>query len=90
MNYLSLPFAAFVLLLLILYYLVPKKGSFVVLLCGSLLFYACFDLRYLPFLLFTALTSFFAAKLLERSEKRRLILTLCIALNAAVWFVEEA
>ena len=87
MNYLSLPFAAFVLLLLILYYLVPKKGRFVVLLCGSLLFYACFDLRYLPFLLFTALTSFFAAKLLERGDRRRLILTLCIALNAAVWFV---
>ena len=71
MSYLSLKFALFVLLFVILFYVVPKKFRGPVLLCASLIFYGLFDLRYFLFLGFTALTTFFAAKVLEKTTKKK-------------------
>ena len=85
MSYLSLAFAGFVLLVMTVFYLLPIKFRWVFLLIGSLLFYASFDLRYLPFVLFTALTTFFGAKLIRKTEKKRLVLGSVISLNVAVW-----
>ena len=76
MSYLSLKFALFVLLFVILFYVVPKKFRGPVLLCASLIFYGLFDLRYFLFLGFTALTTFFAAKVLEKRLRRKLWLQL--------------
>lgn len=87
MNYLSLTFAAFVAVLFILYYVVPKKTRGIILLLGSLAFYACYDLRYLLFLLFVAASTFFAALGINRLRRKRLVMLLCIGANAALWFV---
>lgn len=86
MSYLSLTYAAFVLLLMVLYYLLPVRLRGLVLLAGSLYFYGCFDLRYIPFLLFTTLTTWLASHGLERFGRKRWVLVSCIGVNAAVWF----
>ena len=49
MSYLSLPFAAFVLVVFLLFYLLPKSLRWAVLLLASLVFYGLFDGRYLFF-----------------------------------------
>lgn len=87
MNYLSLTFAAFVLVVALFYYLLPKKCRGGVLLIASLVFFGCFDLRYLLFLLFAALSTFLAAKFLEKAKKKKLLIGACIAANAAVWLL---
>lgn len=86
MNYLSFTFAFFVLILLVIYYVLPKKVRPYVLLCGSLFFYSCFGLAYMPFLLFTALSSFFCAIALNRVRYKKLLVFGCVAVNFAVWF----
>ncbi len=86
MSYLSLSFAGFVLLLIVIFYLLPHRARWVLLLIGSLFFYACFGLRYLPFLLFTSLTTFFGAKLIKKTNKKKSILVSVIVSNVAVWF----
>lgn len=91
-SYLSPEFALFTLVLLLLYHLTsitPPAWSFQpgwVLLAGSILFYCAFPLKYLLFLLFTALSTFFCALALPSLRRRKLALGLCAAANAAVWF----
>lgn len=53
---------------------------------GELVFYCSFDLRYLPFLLFTALSTWLASKALEKFGQKRWVLLSCIGANAALWF----
>ncbi len=86
MNYLSLAFAILVAFALLLYYIVPQKMRGAVLLVSSLVFYASFDLRYLLFLLFTALSTFLTAKCLHRFSRKVLAVGICVASNVAVWF----
>lgn len=87
MNYLSFSFLGFVAVVLLLFYLVPQKVRPYVLLCGSIFFYCCFTWKYLPFLLFVAVSTFFAAKYLAASQRKKLLLILCIVANMLVWFV---
>jgi len=85
MSYLSIKFAAFVMLMMVGFYLFPKKSRWILLLCGSVFFYACFDLKYLPFLLFTALITYLGALTVCKTGKKKLVLTVCIAVNAVLW-----
>lgn len=86
MSYISLKFALFVAVIFGLYYVLPKKARAWVLLAGSIFFYGCFSPKYLLFLLFASASTFYVAKLLPRINKKRLIITACIAVNAGVWF----
>ena len=56
MTLTSLSFYLLVLALLVLYYLVPKRFQWVVLLIGSYAFYAFVCLRYMGFIVITTLT----------------------------------
>ena len=87
MSYLSMTFAAFVMLLMVIYYLLPVKARGLILLLGSLMFYGCFDLRYSLFLLTTAVSTFICAGQLLKAKNRRLILASVIVLKAGIWFV---
>ncbi len=87
MNYLSFAFAFFVIILLLTYYILPKKARPYILLCGSLFFYGCFALEYMPFLLLTAVSSFFCAKAIGFVKQKKLLVFSCVAVNFAVWFV---
>ena len=53
MLFTSLPFIIFAILLFFLYYLVPKKGQWIVLLIGSLVFYFWAGWKYFIFLVGT-------------------------------------
>ncbi len=86
MSYLSLTFAAFVAVMLVLYYLLPMKLRPWILLAGSLFFYGCFDLRYMIFLLVAAASTFLCARFLPRLKKKGFWIGGCIVLNAAIWF----
>ncbi len=87
MNYLSLGFALFVAVVLVLYYLLPQKIRGGVLLISSLFFYACFNVKYLFFLLFTGITTYSVAKNLFRFKAKKTVIGCCIAANAALWFM---
>ncbi len=86
MNYLSLSFAAFVALTAFLYYIFPIKWRGSILLIASLVFYGCFNLKYLAFLLFTSLSTFIVARFVTRCKHKKLLIGLCIAANAGIWF----
>ena len=62
MTLTSLSFYLLVLALLVLYYLVPKRFQWVVLLIGSYAFYAFVCLRYMGFIVVTTLTTYFGAR----------------------------
>ncbi len=88
MSYLSLSFPLFVIFLLFIYYLMPSKKQWLVLLSGSLFFYLCFDPAYFLYFLVTILSTYAAGILIEKYPRhRKLSLILCICLNAGIWFV---
>ena len=72
MNLLSSGFLCFLIVLAILYFLVPKRFQWVVLLAGSLFFYAMNSVRNLIFLGLTAGTAWLAAQRMSslREEQR--------------------
>ena len=86
MNYLSLDFVGFVAVAFLAYYIMPKKVRWGVLLLASLGFYALFDLKYVAFLLFAALSTYGTALLLGKGKLKGLLISLCILANAGVWF----
>ena len=70
MSITSYPFIAFVLLLLLCYYLIfAKRGQWVCLLAASLLFYALAGPKNLVFLLLTALTCYLGGRKLYTYEQ---------------------
>ena len=71
MSILSVSFLLFCAALLILYYLLPKKAQWLVLLAFSLGFYGLAGWRALPFLLVTALSCWGTALYLQRSAERQ-------------------
>ena len=71
MTFLSGGFLLLVGGLLLIYYLLPKRFRYLVLLAGSAVFYALAGRAYLPFLAFTVVTVCGAARLLGRSLDRQ-------------------
>ena len=70
MTLTSLPFLLFAAVTILLYYVLPKRVQWVVLLVASGLFYAAAGSWYLPFILTTILTTFFLARIMEKHAKR--------------------
>ncbi|MBO4325849.1 MAG: MBOAT family protein [Clostridia bacterium] len=60
MSFVSLGFLAFLAVLILLYYLVPKKGQWILLLAGSVFFYAFAGWSALIFIAVTALSTYLA------------------------------
>ncbi len=70
MSYISLTFALFCFILLLVYYLAPKKYQWVVLLSGSVVFYLFSGVKYILYVVITALTSYVAAVLIHKNKKK--------------------
>lgn len=74
MSYQSLTFIAFSAIALLLYYICGKKLQLWVLAAANLAFYAFAGLKYLPFLLVTMVTTFFAGRAIgavyEKGDKK--------------------
>ena len=86
MSFTSLTFAYFCLAVLVLYWLVQRKGwQNVILLVASLLFYGWIHPWYAILLAISTTADFFLAKAMFRSQERtRLFLTLSLVLNLGV------
>ena len=69
MTYTSLAFALFYLILLTVYYLVPKKSQWIVLLIGSIAFYLFSGVKYILYVVITAFTTYIAAILTHKNKK---------------------
>ena len=88
MSYASIEFLLFVLVLVLIYYIFPKKHRYIVLLIGSLVFYYLFSGKYIIFILLSSVITYFSGKLIEKyNDKRKLILTLSILLNLSFLLV---
>ena len=72
MNYLSLTFAAFVVVAVLLYYLLPKNFRWTVLLASSVFFYGLFDIKYMLFLLFASVGTYVTALCMNKCSKKKL------------------
>ena len=62
MSFVSTGFVLFFLLTAVIYYAVPQRGKWIVLLCASYAFYALNNTKALVFIIASTLISFFAAK----------------------------
>ena len=71
MTLTSLSFFAYVLAAVIVYYVCPKKWRYLALLAASIAFYAVISLKYLPFLLFTAFSTWAGALWLCHVDQSR-------------------
>ncbi len=70
LNIISLYFIAFFIILSVVYYCIPKKFQWLILLTGSLVFYLSSDIRFFIFLLMSITTTFYAAKALHRLNEK--------------------
>ena len=70
MTLTSFPFLIFAAVTLLLYYLLPKRCQWVVLLVASTLFYAAAGGWYLPFILVTILTTYLLARVIATHAQR--------------------
>ena len=88
MSILSIEFLAFLAVLVGLYYLIPGKYRPYVLLAGNIFFYCQFDIRFLPFLLFSILSVFFGGWALEKAHPnpKKWILGSVLLLNLGLLF----
>ncbi len=89
MTFNSFEFLLFYPLVLLLYFVLPKKSRPVVLLIASYYFYACSQLDLIYLIFGTTLVSYIAALGIERTEKiaiRRALLTLTLVVCFGVLF----
>lgn len=86
----SVPFMIFLPIAVLLFYIVPKKYQNIYLLAVSYYFYACFDLRAVPFIAVATLVSFYAAKAIEtkegKSRTRAMLLALLVNIGMLLVF----
>ncbi|MCR4656304.1 MAG: MBOAT family protein [Lachnospiraceae bacterium] len=66
MSFITLRFAGFVIIAVLLYYVVPRKWQWVVLLAASWYFYLCTGITRIFYILFTTASTFYTALLLEK------------------------
>lgn len=71
MLFTSYSFIAFMAVLLLAYYLVPKKCQWPLLLAASYIFYFMAGAGYLVYILVTTLTVYFAARMIDRNAGRQ-------------------
>lgn len=88
MSILSIEFLAFLAVIIGFYYLLPGKCRPYVLLAGNIFFYLQFDIRFIPFLLFSILSVFFGAWIMEKASARgkKWILGCILLLNIGLLF----
>lgn len=65
MSFVSLKFALFVIICLLVYYLMPKRFRWTVLLVASYVFYAFCGIKYMPYIIVTTITTYFAGRAIE-------------------------
>ncbi len=70
MSFTSFEFFCFLAVTVLLYYILPKKTQWVILLIGSLVFYAFAGGFYLPYILITIVSSYIISMLIRKNADR--------------------
>ena len=70
MSFNTIAFGVFVLSVIVLYYVVPKRFQWILLLIASYFFYAFASVKFIPFIVMTTLTSYIAALMIGKNHKR--------------------
>lgn len=86
----SMPYAIFLPSIFILYWIIPQKKRWILLLVGSYYFYMSWNYKYVVLIFYTTIVSYVAALLLERTKKKYLkniILMVTLVLCLGVLFV---
>lgn len=86
MTYNSISFLVFFPIVLLFYYLLPKRYQHIGLLIMSLFFYLCSNVLFLPYLLLATISSYFCAKGMSGKNKK-LLLWIGILINAGMLFM---
>lgn len=71
MSFVSFEFAIFVIFVLAVYYITNEKYRWIVLLVSSFVFYGLCGIKYFVYILFTVITTYFAAILMNRITDRQ-------------------
>lgn len=89
MNFLSLKYIAFLAFAALCCYRLVHKYRNAVLLALSYLFYACFDIRFLPYIALTTAATYAFAIFMERRPPRgrKLALALAVIFNIGILFI---
>ena len=82
----SVPFMIFLPIAVFIYYIIPHKLQKAYLLLVSYYVYACFDLRAVPFIVIATLSSFLAAKAIDKKQgkARKNALVVCAVVNVGM------
>lgn len=67
----SFAFAVFLPIVFVLYWVMPHKGRWILMLVASYYFYMSWNAKYVFLILFTTIISYVAAILLEKTERIR-------------------
>lgn len=70
MSYISITFLAFVSIMFLLYFLLPKRMQWVVLLLSSYVFYIAAGWKFVPFLVLTTVTVFFCRAVAWQNKRQ--------------------
>lgn len=76
----SLEFMFFFPIIVFFYFIFPKKHRYLWLLVTSYYFYGCWNPKYMVWLLFSTVTTYFSARIM-RGNKRKIALFICIICN---------
>ena len=91
MSFNSLVFLIFLAIVLVLYYIIPHKFRWIMLLIASYIFYAYWDFYLIFLILATTVVSYFAGIFIEKTENQKvktllLVITLIVCLGALLFF----
>ncbi|MBR1486744.1 MAG: hypothetical protein IJ597_05770, partial [Synergistaceae bacterium] len=70
LTFIDLYFVPFALLTLLLYYVLPRRAQWLVMLFMSLAFYTTYGIEHFPFIISASLIAYFAAILMDRQQKK--------------------
>jgi len=80
----SYSFMIFFPLVLLVYFIVPRKVRYIVLLAASYYFYMCWNPKYVLLILFSTIVTYLAGLFLEKSSHRKLAFTISLLANLLV------
>lgn len=91
MNFNSLAFAIFLPIVFVVYWAIPHKYRWMLLLISSYYFYMCWNPKYIILIIFTTVVSYFAALIIDKTnhkskKKISLNITLIICLGVLFFF----
>lgn len=90
MSFISLQFIIFLLVVFIIYWSLPKKWQWIILLISSYYFYMCWNVRYVILIFITTCVSWICALIIERLRVKRqklIVIGFCLFTCLGILFV---